>query len=124
MIMQLIIDLIGISCIMHSDLVVFTNQEKSVNVRRYVVCGVVSVALHSLALSAQQPPPPQFAISDAHAGSRVAIQLVAAHLPPPEPIAEKSTDETTEKVTEPKTEKSPREKHAIEENPRIEKPKM
>ncbi|WP_407333825.1 TonB family protein [Enterovibrio sp. 27052020O] len=94
------------------------------NVRRYVVCGVVSVALHSLALSAQQPPPPQFAISDAHAGNRVAIQLVAAHVPPPEPIAEKSTDEKAEKVTEPKTEKSPTEKPSIEEKPRIEKPKI
>ncbi|WP_394209687.1 energy transducer TonB [Enterovibrio calviensis] len=95
------------------------------NARRYVVCGVVSVALHSLALSAQQPPLPQFAISDAHAGSRVAIQLVAAHVPPPEPIAEKSTDEKVEKVTEPKDRNStPVEKRSVVENPKIEKPKI
>ncbi|OEE75308.1 ferric siderophore ABC transporter substrate-binding protein [Enterovibrio norvegicus FF-162] len=92
------------------------------NARRYVVCGVVSVALHSLALSAQQPPRPQFAISDAHAGSRVAIQLVAAHVPPPEPIAEKSTDEKVEKVTEPKDRNStPVEKRSVVEKPKIEK---
>ncbi|PKF50394.1 energy transducer TonB [Enterovibrio nigricans] len=57
------------------------------NARRYVVCGVVSVALHSLALSAQQPPP-QFALNDSQPGNRVAIQLIAAAPPKPEPVPE------------------------------------
>ncbi|MDD1779695.1 energy transducer TonB [Enterovibrio sp. ZSDZ35] len=81
------------------------------NARRYVVCGVVSVALHSLALSAQQSPPPQFALNDTQPGNRVAIQLVAAAPPKPEPVPEPVQ-------TEPEVEKKP----PVEEPPKVEKP--
>ncbi|KXF83205.1 energy transducer TonB [Enterovibrio coralii] len=81
------------------------------NARRYVVCGVVSVALHSLALSAQQPPPPQFALNDTQPGNRVAIQLVAAAPPKPEPVPEPDVQ------PEPVVEKKPQ----VEEPPKVEK---
>ncbi|MGF1687260.1 energy transducer TonB [Photobacterium japonica] len=47
------------------------------NTRRYVVCGVVSIALHSLAISAKQPVQEIFAVEDTQTGQHVAIQLVA-----------------------------------------------
>lgn len=53
------------------------------NAQRYVVCGVVSVALHSLAIFAQ-PPSPQFTLHDANTGNRVAIKFVAAAKTAPE----------------------------------------
>lgn len=60
------------------------------NTQRYIACGVVSVALHSLAISAQTPAP-QFAINDANSGQTVAIQFVARAAEPekaPEPSVE------------------------------------
>ncbi|CZF82036.1 transport protein TonB [Grimontia celer] len=79
------------------------------NTRRYVVCGVVSVALHSLAIWAQ-PPSPQFTINDANAGNRVAIQLIASTKqvpkePEPAPVEDPPQQETTK--PEPKPVKSP-----------------
>lgn len=55
------------------------------NARRYVICGVASVALHSLAFAAQSPLQPKFAIKDTQIGNRVAIQLIAAARINPEP---------------------------------------
>lgn len=79
------------------------------NTRRYVVCGVVSVALHSLAISAH-PPSPQFKINDANTGNRVAIQLIAStkqvpKAPEPAPVEDPPKQETTK--PEPKPVKSP-----------------
>lgn len=79
------------------------------NTRRYVVCGVVSVALHSLAIWAQ-PPSPQFTINDANTGNRVAIQLIASTKQVPKepesaPVEDPPQQETTK--PEPKPVKSP-----------------
>lgn len=62
------------------------------NAQRYVVCGVVSVALHSLAIFAQ-PPSPQFTLHDANTGNRVAIKLVATAKPVPKEPAPSPVDE-------------------------------
>ncbi|WP_028022603.1 energy transducer TonB [Enterovibrio calviensis] len=98
------------------------------NARRYVVCGVVSVALHSLALYAQQPPTPEFSMSDAQTGHRVAIQLVAAATPkaqPEEKVEEKEppAPEIQEKppLVEPTLKPLPPEKKPIVEA-KVEKP--
>ncbi|WP_154124808.1 energy transducer TonB [Grimontia hollisae] len=62
------------------------------NAQRYVICGVVSVALHSLAIFAQ-PPSPQFTLHDANTGNRVAIKLVATAKPAPKEPAPSPVDE-------------------------------
>lgn len=99
------------------------------NARRYVVCGVVSVALHSLALSAQTPPPPQFSMNDADTGTRVAIHLVAAPQQEPEPSPEKSEPKVIEKppveqpvVKEPVIEKKPALKKPVVKKTDVKKP--
>ncbi|OEF51682.1 ferric siderophore ABC transporter substrate-binding protein [Enterovibrio norvegicus] len=99
------------------------------NARRYVVCGVVSVALHSLALSAQTPPPPQFSMNDADTGTRVAIQLIAAPQPEHEPSPEKIEPKVIETppveqpvVKEPVVEKKPALKKPVVKKTDVKKP--
>lgn len=70
----------------------------TVNPRRYLVCGVVSVALHSLALSAQQPSIELTLTDTQQLGQRVAIALIS----PPKP---KVIEQETPKLTETKPHK-------------------